>query len=137
MRLQLISLTCLFVMLAPVVSAQQPTCKSLHTGSFKVFTKETGTTYINRTKKEQIERNDDLGYEVIFDIKWINDCTYELRPKKLLKGDPAIMGDGTNVLKTRMKDISTKGYVAETSSNFDTLVIDIKVEIVRSEEKGI
>lgn len=127
----------LFQLFALKVCAQQPTCKSLHTGSFKIFTKETGTTFITRTEKEQVEKNDDLGYEVIFDIKWINDCTYELRPKNLIKGDPAIMGDGNSVLKTKIKDITPTGYVAETTSNFDTLVIDIKVEIVRLEEKSI
>lgn len=118
-------------------SAQLPTCKSLHTGTFRISTRETGTTFIVRTEKQQTEKNDELGYEVIFDIKWIDDCTYELRPKKLIKGDPVIMGDGTNVLKTRMKNITAMGYVAETSSNFDTLIVDFKVEIVRLDEKGI
>lgn len=118
-------------------SAQLPTCKSLHTGTFRISTRETGTTFIVRTEKQQTEKNDELGYEVIFDIKWIDDCTYELRPKKLIKGDPAIMDDGTNVLKTRMKNITAMGYVAETSSNFDTLIVDFKVEIVRLDEKGI
>ncbi len=137
MKSQTVFLTLLFQLFAFAVCAQQLTCKSLHTGSFKIFTKETGTTFISRTAKEQVEKNDDLGYEVIFDIKWINDCTYELRPKKLIKGNPAIMGDGNSVLKTKIKDISPTGYVAETSSNFDTSVIDIKVEIVRLEEKRI
>lgn len=130
-------LTILLPLFALQAMAQNPSCKSLHTGTFKIFAKESGTTFIVRTEKQQSEKNDDLGYEVIFDIKWIDDCTYELRPKKLIKGDPAIMGDGTNVLITKMKNISRAGYIAETSSNFDTMVVDFKVEIVQLEEKEI
>ena len=105
-------------------------CKSLHTGSFKVFTKESGTTYIKRTKTQQVEKNEDLGYEIIFDITWIDDCTYELRPKELIKGDPAIMGNGKNVLKTKIKEISGGKYIAETSANFADGIFDFVVEII-------
>ena len=56
---------------------------------------------------------------MVFDIVWIDECTYELRPKKLIKGDPSIMGDGTHVLKTRIKEISKNSYTAETSANFN------------------
>lgn len=109
---------------------QKPTCKSLHTGLFKVTTQDAGTTYIKRTKTEQHEKNSDLGYEIIFSVKWIDDCTYELRPKKLIKGDPSIMGDGTNVVKTKIKDIADKSYVAETTANFSAVKMDFTVEIV-------
>ena len=113
------------------ILGQKPTCKSLHTGSSKVFTKEAGTTFIKRTEKLQTEKNDDLGYEIIFDIVWINECTYELRPKKLIKGDPSIMGDGTHVLKTRIKEISNNSYIAETSANFNPGIFDFVVEIIK------
>ena len=111
--------------------AQKPTCKSLHTGSFKIYTKETGTTFIKRTEKLQTEKNDDLGYEMVFDIVWIDECTYELRPKKLIKGDPSIMGDGTHVLKTRIKEISNNSYTAETSANFNPGTFNFVVEIIK------
>lgn len=113
------------------VFAQKPTCESLHTGSFKVFTKESGTTIIERTEKEQLEKNDDLGYEVIFSIKWIDNCTYELRPKKLIKGDSSIMGDGTFFVKTKIKEITDTGYAAETTASFGDGKVDFLVEIIK------
>lgn len=112
--------------------AQTNTCKSLQTGKFKITTEETGTTYITRTKDTQIEENKALGVEIVFDIKWLDDCTYELRPKKLIKGDPWIMGDGTHVLKTTIKNITDKTYVAETSSNFSEGIYNFTVEIIES-----
>jgi hypothetical protein len=126
-----ICLTLLALIIASTALAQKPACKSLHVGSFKVSTKESGTTLIKRTEKHQIEKNDDLGYEVIFDITWIDECIYELRPKLLIKGDPSIMGDGTFVLKTKIKEISDNGYVAETSANFSPGVFDFVVEIIK------
>jgi len=131
MTTRLVLLTLSIQIFTLTVLGQKPTCKSLHTGSFKIFTKETGTTFIKRTEKLQTEINDDLGYEIIFDITWINECTYELRPKKLIKGDPSIMGDGKDVLKTRIKEISNNTYVAETSANFNSGIKDFVVEIIR------
>lgn len=109
---------------------QNPPCKSLHTGTFKITTEETGTTFITRNDTLQTEENTFLGYKIIFDITWIDDCTYDLRPKKLIKGDPWILGDGKNVLRTRIKNITSKSYTAETSSNFDDGVINFEVEII-------
>ena len=83
--------------------AQKPTCKSLHTGSFKIYTKETGTTFIKRTEKLQSEKNDDLGYEMVFDIVWIDECTYELRPKKTDKGRPVHNGRRHSCIKNKNK----------------------------------
>lgn len=114
-----------------ILFGQKPTCKSLQQGSFKIVSKETGTTFIKRTDKEQIEKNETLGYEVIFSIKWLDECTYELRPKKLIKGDPSIMGDGTHFVKTKIKEISNKTYVAETTASFSDQTVDFVVDIVK------
>ena|SRR5687768_5724256 len=131
MTVKQIILTLSIQIFSLVLFGQKPTCKSLHTGSFKVVTKESGTTIIKRTKKLQTEKNDDFGYEIIFEIVWINECTYELRPKKVIKGDPSIIGDGTQVVKARIKEITNNTYIAETSSNFTAEVLNIVVEIIK------
>ena len=128
---RLIILTLSIQICALTASAQKPTCKSLHTGSFKIFTKESGTTYIKRSEKIQTEKNDDLGYEIIFDIVWIDECTYELRPKKLIKGDPWVMGDGTHVLKVRIKEISNYTYIAHTTASFNPGSFEFVVDILK------
>ncbi len=126
------TLLILFLMIAfnSVLFGQDPTCMSLHEGTFKVITKETGTTFISRSTKYQTEENSFLKYKVIFDITWVDDCTYELRPKRIIEGDPAIMGSGKNVLRTRIKSITNKSYTAETSANFSLGTTDFKVEII-------
>lgn len=110
--------------------AQKPTCQSLHEGAFKITTEETGTTLIKRTKTYQVEENARFGYKIIFDIKWLDECTYELKPRQLITGDPAIMGNGKNVLTTRIKKINKTTYVAETSANFSDQIMSFEVEIL-------
>ena len=129
--MKFISLCFAIALLGISAAGQDPACKSVQKGAFKIFTKETGTTFIRRTAKEQVEKNDDLGYEVIFSIRWIDECTYELRPKKLIRGDPAIMGDGSQFVRTRIRDITETGYVAETTSSFSDATMNFTVEIVK------
>ena len=131
------SLTVAFVVhtISFSASAQTPSCKSLHTGSFKVSSPESGPTYIKRTRTQQIEKNDEIGYELILELTWIDECTYELRPKKLVKGDPSILGDGNSFVRTKIKNITANGYTAETTSSFSDDVVDFYVEIIRDKDK--
>ncbi|MDB5200685.1 MAG: hypothetical protein JWQ27_94 [Ferruginibacter sp.] len=111
--------------------AQKPTCQDFHEGSFSITTAGTGTTMITRTKKQQIEESEQYGYKLLFDIVWTDECTYELRPKKVLRGDPAIFENGKIVLRTRIKQITNSGYTAETSSNFSPAVMEFEVRMLK------
>jgi hypothetical protein len=124
--------TIILVMLFAFTSAaQRPSCGQVQTGRFKMYTKETGTTYITRTTDKQTEKNDDIGFEVVFSVKWTDDCTCELRPEKLIKGDPSLMGDGTHVLKMIIKEVTADNYTAEISANFAPVVMNFKIDIIR------
>lgn len=112
------------------IFAQKQDCKSLHTGNYKVVAKESGTTFIKRTPTQQTEINESFGIEIIFDIKWINECTYELRPKKVVKGNPSLLGDGTNFVRVKIKDITVKTYIAETTASFAKEPMEFLVEIL-------
>lgn len=63
-------------------------CSGLEIGKFKIEDSKNGLTIIERTKKYQIEENVKLGYKLKLEIKWIDECTYELTPiKNLLNPD--------------------------------------------------
>lgn len=130
MQIRIVLIAIFVQLFSPGTVAQKQDCKSVHTGTFKVVTKESGTTFIKRTTTQQIEINESFGYEIVFDIKWIDECTYELRPKKVIKGDPAIMGDGTNFVRVKIKDITVKTYIAETTASFSKATVDFLVEIM-------
>lgn len=131
MHLKTIIFLLVFQITASAAFSQLPTCKSLQVGSFKIESAEFGTTYITRTKTAQTEINNDYGIEMIFDIRWIDSCTYELRPKKLIRGPKELMGDGKLYIISRITDITENGYTALTSDNMNNEPMKFKVEIVR------
>ncbi|MEO5562058.1 MAG: hypothetical protein ABIR18_01460 [Chitinophagaceae bacterium] len=120
----------LFQLISISSTAQSSSCRAVRTGTFKVVSKESGTTLIKRGTKFQTEINKDLGVEIILSIKWTSSCSYELRPVKLVKGDPAMMGDGKTVITTKIKNITKHSYIAETSMTGSDVAIQFQVEIL-------
>ena len=111
--------------------AQNRTCHSLHVGTFKAISKERGTTIIKRTKNSQIEENAYLGYKLLYNVTWINDCTYELRLKQVIKGDPSWMNDAKYVLTIRIKQIKKSCYTTENSNTFSNDISIHEIIIVQ------
>ncbi len=110
---------------------QNRTCKSLHVGTFKASSKEYGTTIITRTKNLQVEENNDLGYKLVYNITWTSECTYELKLKQVLKGDPYLMNDSKYVLKVRIKQIKKDSYVTENTSTFSDKISNHEIMIIK------
>ncbi|RYY68830.1 MAG: hypothetical protein EOO13_11235 [Chitinophagaceae bacterium] len=118
----------LLVAISFSAAAQQPGCRSIQTGKFKVTT-EYGTTLVTRTRDTQTEEDAQQGVVMIFDLKWINECTYTLRPKKVIKGDPSLMNKDM-VLTVVVKEVNKNYYIAETAFNLSPAIMTFKVDIV-------
>ena len=110
-------------------SCQTKTCKSLREGKFKVTTKETGTTFITRENNLQIEENADLKMNMVFDITWTSDCSYELRLKQVIQGDSSIIHQG-RVVKVQIIGFRNNKYLAHTTSSFTDKTVDFEVEVL-------
>ncbi|MBS1732650.1 MAG: hypothetical protein JST02_05080 [Bacteroidetes bacterium] len=110
---------------------QKITCQSLHIGTFKSISKEFGTTLITRTKNDQTEENKKLGYKLIYDLFWISDCTYELRLKKVIKGDPALMQESKFVLTIKIKQIKKNSYITENRSTYSDKISTHEIMILK------
>ena len=106
---------------------QAQNCKPLHKGKFRLVSGD--TTMIERTKKLQIEESADV--KMIFDLTWVDDCTYELRARQLLKGDPKYAPKEGQVIRVRIKEIKTNSYICESTSNYSDLVLESEIEILR------
>jgi hypothetical protein len=109
----------------------QNDCKRVHVGKFILVSPESGTTLITRTPLFQIEKNDTLGVEVLYDIKWVDDCTYQLRGKKIIKGDPAWAGKPTDYVTVTILEVKENSFRVKTTSNFSDLVIEREIEILK------
>ncbi|RYD77763.1 MAG: hypothetical protein EOP53_12435 [Sphingobacteriales bacterium] len=118
----------MFLFSCTALHAQERGCKTIREGKFRVVSKEAGTTYVTRSKNIQKEDIPDVGVIMIFDINWIDDCTYTLRPKKVLKGNPALLMKGL-VITVKVKNLDKNSYIAETTMNITDLVQHFKMEI--------
>ena len=111
--------------------AQKPDCKLIHEGKFRIVDSLSGITIITRTKDFQVEENSGMGVKMIFDIKWIDDCTYELRPKEVVKGDQALMGNKGDFMTTHVKEVKTNSYIGVTTANFADFIKEWEVEMLK------
>jgi hypothetical protein len=102
---------------------------SIHEGKFKLVG-TAGTTIITRNKKLQVEENADVGVIVIYAITWIDNCTYEMRFKELIKGDPSIAGKEGDVLTIQIKKTKPNSYISVTTANFTKISIEREIEIL-------
>lgn len=104
----------LFTIIASGLQAQS--CKSVQQGKFKIRDNNSSITVITRNENYQIEENKTLKIKMAFDINWIDDCTYELRPYKMLEGDPSYFVKEM-VITTVIKQVKKYGYEAVCSNN--------------------
>ena len=77
----------------------------------------------------QVEENIYLGYKLAYDITWVNDCTYQLKLRQVIKGDPAIMNDSKYILTVKIKQINKNSYLTENSSTFSTEITHHEIMI--------
>lgn len=103
-------------------------CKSVQLGKFKIHNEKTGVTFISRTDNYQIEENKTLDIKMMFTIVWIDDCTYELRPYKLLSGNPRFFIKDI-IITTVITEVKKHGYKAVCSNNLYTGTQTYIVEI--------
>jgi hypothetical protein len=100
----------------------------LHEGKFKLSDKESGVTFITRNEKYQTEVNPD--FNLVFSITWVDECTYELRPVKVIKGDASIL-EKDIIVTVEIIDIKKHGYKAICTNNFSEEKSSCIVEILK------
>ena len=120
-----------FIGLSLSLYAQKPDCKLIHEGKFRIVDSLSGITIITRTKDFQVEENSGMGVKMIFDIKWIDDCTYELRPKEVVKGNQALVGNKGDFMTTHVKEVKINSYICVTTANFADFIKEWEVEMLK------
>lgn len=105
-------------------------CSSIKTGRFKIEDERVGNTFIERTKKFQIEENPKTGYKIKLKVTWIDECTYQLKPLEYLQ-NPNNEDLPTMILTCTITELTENGYVQISSS--DTDAFRVKRELIRVE----
>lgn len=120
----------LFVIFSLTASSQNLNCKKIQNGKFEINSEISGKTEILRTKNIQIETNDSLHVKVQYDVSWIDDCTYELKNRKLLSGTSKFNGEVTDVIKVQILKIEGNRIFIRTSANFSDQTFDTVVDLI-------
>lgn len=98
--------------------SQDLACSDLHEGSFTLDGKEFGIITIERTANSQTETCDLLNFKATYDIVWTGECEYELRNKKVLKGESKYGNEATDAIKATVIKISGNSILLRLTSNF-------------------
>ena len=114
----------LSILTSNIVFAQTTNCSAGKIGKFELNSPTVGKTIIIRTELNQTELNDSLKYEATFDLKWVDNCSYELRNKKLIKGDIRLAGQPTDILKVEILKIEGDKVFIKSSSNYSDRVVE-------------
>ena len=128
----------LFAILAAFAFAPQPnateigattdiqdrlTCKDFHNGSFKTYDSLVGHYYIERHGSVQIEYAEKLKLRYEVRVKWINDCTFELKTHKILENPNNIDIGGPYTVKNKIIEIRENSFVVQTTMDGYDLVL--------------
>jgi len=121
---------CLLLLNSNAFSQSSKECKDVKTGIFKIADESNGVNIIKRSARFQTEINEEMGIELVLEIKWLDECTYQLKLVKVVKGDPAMLNNAPR-LTTHITEVTENGYRAE--SKMEGMDAIVKVELIRIE----
>lgn len=105
-------------------------CSSIKTGSFKTQDELSGLTIIERTDAYQIEENKEHGHKLKFEVTWLDECTYQLKPIEDLL-NPENKKLPTMILTCQIIEINENGYTQISSSDTDNFKLTSEVLLVQ------
>jgi len=107
-----------------LLHAQTPNCSTAKIGRYELDSPKSGKTIIIRTKLTQTEINDALNYEATYQVIWLDSCKYQLKNKRLIKGDPILAGQPSDIYIVEILKIEGSKIQIKTSSNFSNKTIE-------------
>ncbi|RLJ32655.1 hypothetical protein CLU97_2116 [Chryseobacterium sp. 7] len=116
-----------FLFISLIINAQNFKCKSAHIGKFQIDNGEYGITIIERNSKFQIETNEKMGYKARYDITWINDCEYQLKKRKVIKGKSLEGSTPYDTLMAEILNVVNEKVLLRLRSNFSDEVMECEM----------
>lgn len=98
----------------------------MQVGKFELVSK-TGTTIIERTENSQTETNETMKLKTSYDLVWINECSYELRNRKVVEGTSNFVMKPTDVISVEIIKIEGTKLTVKIASNFSHKVAEAEI----------
>lgn len=99
----------------------------MQVGKFELVSKTSGTTIIERTKNTQTETNKTMNLKTSYDLVWINECSYELRNRKVLEGTSKFVMQPTDVITVEIIKIEGTKLLVKITSNFSDKIAEVEI----------
>ena len=113
-----------FVLTNPLL-AQSLNCKQFKNGTFET-TYRGKTTVIKRSDSTQVEYVKNSRIVVSFVVKWVDDCTYTLKPNQDYFNEFVDLPHNM-LLTVGMSKLTENSYMQTTTSNYSPVVLTTKV----------
>jgi hypothetical protein len=130
------NIICLLFSLMTVValSAQDSHCEKYHNGRFEINDDQVGRSVIERRGDVQIEKAENSGLELKFDVVWLTDCKYTLQLNEILENPNGIDMEPFKdmILTVEIVGQLKNGYVQRSTSNMTDMVLE--TEMIRIPE---
>lgn len=110
--------------------SQSPDCSKIHVGKFELNTEASGITSIVRTGKQQIETNKKYNITEQYDVAWIDDCTYQLKNRKVISGKPTYDIKPTDIITVKVMKIENDIMFFQCSYSFSDYVFEGEMRIL-------
>ncbi|MCB2406971.1 hypothetical protein [Hymenobacter lucidus] len=133
--LQKLLLTVALLAFGGAAQAQQASpaaCRTVRTGHFRVPSddKVSQDSFVERGPDSQIETAEAGKLKLLYSVKWLDDCTYELRFVKTLKGSREYELPPDAVLTVHILEVTDKAYTSSVTSSFSDMKLDLKMDIL-------
>lgn len=119
------------IIISTLSFAQEKNCSKFKNGKYKINSQVSGVSHIERKGSRQIEYGEFSGLKVKLKVKWLNECTYTLQLKKVIKNPGKFDIPKALILTVEILEIKENSYVQKTSANlYDMELVDevFKVE---------
>jgi len=126
------NLLLLFFLCLSIASFGQ-NCAKFKDGKFKMVDSETGAYAIERKGDRQIEYSEINKLEMELDVKWIDECSYTLKVRKILSNPNNISIKRGMTVTVNITEVKENSYVQKVISNMFSDVIENEVFLVEEE----
>lgn len=107
--------------------SQTTDCKSVRLGKFESTSQSGIKTIIERTENTQFESIESMKLKSAYDLVWINDCTYELRNRRVLEGTSKFVMQPKDIIKVEITSVEAEKQMVKISSNFNEKIIEVAI----------
>lgn len=102
-------------------AVQVETCETVKEGTYRLkhgIFNLFGNTYIVKRENDKQVEVDDYGDKYIFDVEWIDNCTYKLKLHEIL-GDSSRVAFSDDPILVEITEVTSDGYKNKVTMDID------------------